>query len=124
MLGSIALAGSLDLAGVASMVAAGVSLADAAGAEGEVCPAGDAPVGTVDKSSAFAKRLERIARITAKVIVAKARSQRGPFSEQLPSNPNTSRISEAGAAAVVLVAIQPSSRSLNRSDPTVGIVAE
>jgi hypothetical protein len=64
------------------VVAAGDSLAPAVGAEDvsvEACPGGDAPVGTVVKSSPFAKTLKSAARITAKVMFAKMRSQRGRF---------------------------------------------
>src|SRR6516162_6688010 len=57
---SIALTGSVDVAGVASTVAAGDSLAGAVGAEDVSvdCPGGAALVGTVVKSSAFAKALK------------------------------------------------------------------
>src|SRR6516165_3665505 len=79
---SVALTGPVGCAGVASMVAAGDSLAGAVGAEDvsvEACPSGDAPVGTAAKLPPFAKTLKRAARITAKAIPAKMRSQRGPF---------------------------------------------
>jgi hypothetical protein len=59
-----------------------VSLAPAVGAEEvsvEGCPVGDAPVGITVKSSPLAKTLKRAARITATVMRAKMRSQRGPF---------------------------------------------
>ena len=45
----------------------------------EGCPVGDAPVGITVKSSPLAKTLKRAARITATVMRAKMRSQRGPF---------------------------------------------
>jgi hypothetical protein len=60
----------------------GHSLAGAVGAEDvsvEACPSGDAPVGTAAKLPPFAKTLKRAARITAKAMPAKMRSQRGPF---------------------------------------------
>ena len=78
------------------MVAAGESLAGAVGAEDvsvEVCPAGEAPVGTAVKSSPFAKTLKRAARITATVMPAKMRSQRGPFI--LRTSPRQSQLHRA-----------------------------
>src|SRR5262245_40112223 len=79
---SVALSGPVGIAGVASMVAAGDSLAGAVGAEDvsvEACPAGGAPVGAAAKFPPFAKTSKRAARITAKAMPAKTRSQRGPF---------------------------------------------
>ena len=60
---SIALTGSVDFTGVASMVAAGESLAGAVGAEdvSADCPAGEAPVGTAVKSPHW-KTLKRATR--------------------------------------------------------------
>src|SRR5262249_41645085 len=74
---SVGLTGSVGFAGVASMVAAGDSLAGAVGAEDvsvEACPTGDAPVGTAAELPPFAKALKRAARITAKAMPAKMRS--------------------------------------------------
>src|SRR6516225_7047256 len=79
---AVAPTGSVGFAGVGSMVAAGDSLAAAVGAEDvsvEACPSGDAPVGTAAKLPPFAKTLKRAARIMAKAMPAKMRSQRGPF---------------------------------------------
>src|SRR5262249_41074314 len=98
---SVALSGPVGFAGVGSMVAAGDSLAGAVGAEDvsvEACPAGGAPVGAAAKFPPFAKTLKRAARITAKAVPAKTRSQRGPFiPRRSPRQAQLQRISEAGA---------------------------
>jgi hypothetical protein len=107
---SIALTGSVDFTGVASMVAAGESLAGAVGAEdvSADCPAGEAPVGTAVKSPHW-KTLKRATRVTATVMPAKIRSKRGPFI--LRTSPRQSqlhsRISEADARLWRLPSLSP-----------------
>src|SRR5262249_25792537 len=72
---SIALTEPVGFVGVASIVAAGDSLAGAGGAD---CPAGDTPVGTAVKSPHW-KALKRATRVTVTVMPAKIWSKRGPF---------------------------------------------
>ena len=107
---SIALTGSVDFTGVASMVAAGESLAGAVGAEDVSvdCPAGEAPVGTAVKSPHW-KTLKRATRVTATVMPAKIRSKRGPFILRTAPRQSQlhSRISEADARLWRLPSLSP-----------------
>src|SRR5712691_3286304 len=85
---SVTLAGLVEVGGVASMVAVGDPLAGAVEAEDvsvEACPAGDAPVGTAaDVPPSCAKTWNGAARIKARAVPAKIRSQRGPLIRHSP----------------------------------------